>query len=136
MQTGDQVDGVVVVEAVILADETSHDLRRPATGAVIDSVNPHLAATSILTSHLALTGVVDQPGPPPTRALQSAPAPLLADPVKIATDPGPPFDEAAEKRRDALRTTVIATEPIPAVNHHAHVLPDETEADRVLSPAA
>jgi hypothetical protein len=126
----------VVTEAVTLADETSHGLRRPETEAVIDTVNPIFAATSILTSLLAPTEVA-QPGLPPTPALRTAhdPAPLLVDPAMTAADPGPP-GEAAEKKRDAARTTVIATDPIPAVNHHAHVLPDETEADRVPSPAA
>lgn len=121
-----------------MADETSHGHRRPETEAeaVIDTVNPHLAANSILTSHLAPTEA-DQPVPPPTQVLQTAhdPAPLV-DPVMTVADPAlGPRGEPGEKKRDAARTTVIATDPIPVI-HHAHLLPDETEADRVQSPAA
>ncbi|KAJ5119091.1 hypothetical protein N7526_010728 [Penicillium atrosanguineum] len=120
-----------------MADETSHGHHRLVTEAevVIDTVNPHLAANSILTSRLAPTEA-GQPVLPPTHALQTAhdPAPLV-DPAMTAADPAlGPHGEAAEKKRDAARTTVIATDPIPVI-HHAHLLPDETEADRVPSPA-
>lgn len=138
----------MVVVAVILTDELIHGLRRPETEAVIDTVNPHLAANSILTSHLALIEVVEQVDrlrilvPLPAPAPAPVPVPRLVDtamnaPVFPASaDPGPPFGETAEKRGDAARTMVIETDPLPAKNHHAHVLPEETEADRVLSPAA
>jgi len=120
-------------------------LRRPDPGpeAVVDTMNFLVVATSILTSRLAPTEVIAQPGIPPTLAhvpahllaLAHAHAPLLVVTVTTAADLGPP-SEAAERRRDAPRTMVIATDPIPAMNHHAHVLPEETEANGVLSPAA
>ena len=38
-------------------------------------------------------------------------------------------DVVTEGRRDTVQTTVIETDPLPAVIHHAHVLPEETEGD-------
>lgn len=136
----------MVVLAVILTDELTHGLRRLETEAVIDTVNPHLAANSILTSHLALIEVVEPVDRLRILILLPAPAhvpvPRLVDTatnapvVPASADPDPPFGETAEKRGDAARTMVIETDPLPAKNHPAHVLPEETEADRVLSPAA
>ncbi|KAJ6112132.1 hypothetical protein N7523_008193 [Penicillium sp. IBT 18751x] len=130
--------GAAVVEAVTLADETSqgHHLPETEAEAVIDTVNPHLAATSILTSRLA-PAEADQSVLPPTHVLQTAhdPAPLVDPGMTVAGPALGPHGEAAEKKRDAARTTVIAIDPIPVI-HHAHLLPDETEADRVPSPAA
>jgi hypothetical protein len=128
----------VVVEAVISADETSHGHLHPEpeAEAEIDTANLHLAANLILTS-LPAPGEADQPGHPLSRALQTAHdlAPLV-DPAMTAADPDLDLPgEAAEKKKDAARSMVIATDPIPVI-HHAHLLPDETEADRVPSPAA
>lgn len=111
------------------------------------TVNPHLDANSILTSHLAFTEVVDLP------VLALVPVLLCDRPLTDAAmrtvivlarvtataaptvDPYPPTSEGAVEA-NAVRTMVIDTDPNPAVMHHAHVFPEETDKDGVLSPVA
>lgn len=144
-------------EALVVASVISIDVDHAhlATGAGIVTVNPHLAANSILTSHLAPTEVAAQLGPhlaldltldPPPAPL---PAPRHADTItadaiglRIADAeatadhaPAPPAHETV-MRRDAIRTTVIDTDPIHAVNHPAHEVPEETDGNAAQSPAA
>lgn len=130
--------------------EQTHDLLRRKTEAPIDTVTPALAANSIRTylpglteaaAHLirlrALTRLV-------TLVLVHRDDTVLDGAVRhgadLDRDPGRdhPLIEAAEERGDVAHITVIATDPNSAVNHTAHVLPDEAEAeaDRVPSPAA
>ncbi|KAJ5714836.1 uncharacterized protein N7483_012017 [Penicillium malachiteum] len=142
----EQEEALATVAVTLVAGDHAHH----ATEAGIDTVNPHLAANSILTSHLAPTEVADQLGP--LLDLDPPPAPHLAphhvaaikndviDPqivsvAAITVDPLPPMHETAEKR-DAIRTTVIDTDPLPAVNHPAHELPEETDGKGAQSPAA
>lgn len=42
----------------------------------------------------------------------------------------PPTDVIARGRGDTVQTTVIETDPLPAMIHRAHVLPEETEGDK------
>lgn len=89
-----------------------------ATAAGIATVNPHLDVTSILTSHLARTEAAAHrtTNPDPLHTPHVAAAQTTADRHRPI--------EAAE-RGDAVRTTVIETEPIIEMIHPAHVLPDE-----------
>jgi hypothetical protein len=129
----EEVDEAAVVT---LADE-AHD-HHPDTEAGNDTVNPHLAAISILTSRLAITEAVDQITPP-IRAPLPAPARRLVDSAAAASaDRNRRIAEIARKidRGDEARTTVIETDPSPEMIAPAHQVPGETEADAALSPAA
>lgn len=140
-----------LVVAVVISIDVDHV--HLATGAGIVTVNPHLAANSILTSHLAPTEVAAQLGPrlaldlvrePPPAPL---PAPRHADTITAdaidlliadaeATADHTPLGHETTMRRDASRTTVIDTDPIHAVNHPAHEVPEETGGNAAQSPAA
>ncbi|KAJ5692627.1 hypothetical protein N7462_002050 [Penicillium macrosclerotiorum] len=122
--------------------------RGPGRSAEIVIVNPHLGATSILTFRLALREVVDPPAlllvplpalPPVLRPVVTAVmivSDLVLDNVAVTAAPDPRITETADIRRAALRTMVIETDLFPAVVPHAHVVPEETRTDGVLSPAA
>lgn len=140
------------VEAVTMRGEHTHDLLHRETEAPIDTVTPVLAANSIHMYRPGLTEAAAHLDRLPALArlviLVLVLVPAHHDDVALAgaarhtadRDRGPdhPPIEAAEERGDAAHTTVIATDPNSAVNHTAHVLPDEAEAeaDRVPSPAA
>ena len=56
-----------------------------------------------------------------------------------AAHPAAPFlqtDGTAGGRGSTVQTTVIEKDPLPAVIHHAHVLPEETEDNDPSHPAA
>lgn len=143
---GEQEEALV---ALVVVTSIDGDRVHLATEAGIDTVNPHLVANSILTSHLAPTEVAAQLDH--LLVLDPPPAPLpvlpLVDTVmtdviglqsaaaELTVDPPPPNPETTEKG-DAIRTTVIDTDPIPAVIHHAHEVPEETNGDAAQSPAA
>lgn len=141
------------VEAATMRGEHTHDLLHRETEAPIDTVKPVLAANSIhmyLPRRTEAAAHLDRlPALARLAILVLVPVPAHhRDDVALAgaarhtadRDRGPdhPLIEAAEERGDAAHTTVIATDPNSAVNHTAHVLPDEAEAeaDRVPSPAA
>jgi hypothetical protein len=129
----EEVDEAVVVTSV----DEARDLR-PDIEAGNDTVNPHLAAISILTSRLAITEAVDQTTPP-IRAPLLAPARRpVGSAAAASADRNRRNAEIARKigRGDEARTTVIETDPYPEVIPPAHQVPGETEADAALSPAA
>lgn len=146
-------EGAVVVVAETTTGKAleTPDPRLPGIGAVTDTVNLRPGGTSILMSHPALAEVADPPNPLPTHALLRGPSLGRLRPVDKAVEVGidlltavavptadqcPPIDGIVESQGDAVRITVIELDPIPAVIHHAHVLPGETETDGGLSPVA
>lgn len=149
MQAVDEEEVLTVKIAVTAA---THDLRPLATAAAIVTVILGLAVSSILMSLPAHTEAVVQLGPLPTLALvaELLPVRVLAHPLDamamvgaghptadLDLDPGPaPPTAAAGKTGDAIRAMVIITDPNSAVNHPAHILPDEAEPERIPSPEA
>lgn len=136
-----------VLAAKVAGTKATHDLHPLATAAAIVTVILGLAVSSIRMSLPARTGAVVQLGPLLTLAPEVAPFPGPVHPLDAVAmvgaghltadpDPGPvpPPTVAAEKTGDAIRTMVIITDPNFAVNHPAHKLPDEAEAERVPSP--
>jgi hypothetical protein len=142
---------VVVTETTTGKVLGAPDPRRPGIGAVTDIVKLHPGGTSILMSHPIFAEVAGPPNPLPAHALLRGPSlgrlhladkavevgvdlmTAVADPT---ADQCPPIDGIVESQGDAVRTTVIELDPIPAVIHRAHVLPEETETDGGLSPVA
>ncbi|KAJ6116446.1 hypothetical protein N7512_006171 [Penicillium capsulatum] len=145
VQIVDEADVVVVTMVLITTDE-ARGLRHPGIEAGTDTVNPHLVVISILTSRPAVIEAAVHRAPflVPVHLPDLLPVRRVGTDMTGAIDLGaaaaaPLVDlrrpiEAAEKRGVA-RTTVIDTDPLSAL-HHAHELPEETEADGVLSPAA
>ncbi|KAJ5769386.1 hypothetical protein N7520_003945 [Penicillium odoratum] len=106
-----------------------------ATEAVIDTVNPPLAASSIPTSHL-------EPAEVALTALLLAPLLADLDPLvdavlglPTAAEPDPPTRAIAQET-GAAQTTVNDTDSLTSMNHSAHEFPEEMNAPSAQSPAA
>lgn len=123
----------------------THDPHHLDIEAVIDSVNP-LGVILILMSRLV-------PAKDPLLTLAPAPALFLGhrllvviamkdeidrvtDTVVPTADRSLPTATLAEEPGDAARNMVIEPDPLLEVIHRAHVLPEETETDGGLPPAA
>ena len=138
---------VVVAESTAGKILGTPDPRRPGTGVVTDTAKLRPGGISILMSRPVLAEVAGPLNLPPTHDLLRDHHCLADEAMEvgvelIATVDGPTAGQCpqiegiGESEGDAVQTTVIELEPIPAAIHHAHVLPEETETDGGLSPVA
>jgi hypothetical protein len=116
------------------------------TAIMIDTVKPGPGVTLTPTFHMITAEVVGLLGPLRNLALDPRnihPPAVVAmrhanDPVNAVAPQAiqpPQIDADVEDRAGAVRTTVTVLDPLPAVMHPAHVLPEETAAEEThLAP--